>query len=121
MSETEGQIPHHERTLCYIAGPYTVPDPIENIHDAVLIAEELQHSGWVTCVVPHLNFGWHMICPHPADYWYIYDLAFLARCDCLLRIPGDSVGADKEVEFAEERGIPVFHKVVDVVAWAMSG
>lgn len=32
----------------------------------------------------------------------------LARCDGVLRLPGDSTGADNDVRIARERGIPVW-------------
>ena len=38
----------------------------------------------------------------------------LALCDAVLRLPGDSKGADNDVRIARERGIPVYHRLVDV-------
>ena len=36
------------------------------------------------------------------------------RCDGVLRLPGESNGADQDVAIARERGIPVWHRVEDV-------
>ncbi|GAG05287.1 unnamed protein product, partial [marine sediment metagenome] len=33
---------------------------------------------------------------------------WLEVCDCVLRLPGESAGADLEVERAKELGIPVY-------------
>jgi hypothetical protein len=38
----------------------------------------------------------------------------LQHCDGVLRLPGDSVGADRDVEIARERGLPVRSRVEDV-------
>lgn len=108
-----------DRPLVYVAGPYTRPDPVFNTHAAVRAGEDLQSTGLVTCLVPHLSLLSHIIVPHnDIDHWYEHDLATLARCDALIRLPGDSSGADNEVEFAIERGIPVFYGTATLVEWA---
>ena len=40
---------------------------------------------------------------------YLYPVAsrLLERCDAVLRVPGESTGADQDVRLAEERGLPV--------------
>ncbi|MBP1882968.1 DUF4406 domain-containing protein [Sinorhizobium mexicanum] len=38
----------------------------------------------------------------------------LALCDAVLRLPGESKGADSDVRIARERGIPVYHRIEDV-------
>jgi len=38
----------------------------------------------------------------------------LQHCDAVLRLPGASTGADQDVRIAEERGLPVFHRVEDI-------
>jgi len=38
----------------------------------------------------------------------------LQRCDAVLRLPGDSKGADNDVRLATERGLPVYHRLQDV-------
>ncbi|MBZ7920805.1 DUF4406 domain-containing protein [Ensifer adhaerens] len=38
----------------------------------------------------------------------------LALCDAVLRLPGDSKGADNDVRIARERGIPVYYSLEDV-------
>ena len=36
------------------------------------------------------------------------------RCDAVLRLPGDSKGADQDVAIARELGLPVYTSVADV-------
>jgi hypothetical protein len=38
----------------------------------------------------------------------------LPRCDAVLRLPGDSKGADQDVAIARERGLKVFFRVEEV-------
>jgi len=38
----------------------------------------------------------------------------IERCDAILRLPGESRGADLDVAQARERGIPVYHDLAEV-------
>jgi hypothetical protein len=38
----------------------------------------------------------------------------LAHCDAVLRLPGDSAGADQDVATARDRGLPVYHTVDEI-------
>ncbi|MFG3074693.1 DUF4406 domain-containing protein [Streptomyces sp. NPDC048225] len=40
----------------------------------------------------------------------------LARCDAVLRLPGDSAGADQDVALARRRGLPVYYDVAEIPA-----
>lgn len=107
----------HELPLVYLAGPYTHPDPVENTNEICRVATELLDAGVCAPVVPHVSLLWHLVTPRPYDFWLGIDLAYLARCDALCRLPGESSGADGEVAFAEERGIPVIHGVDALRYW----
>jgi nucleoside 2-deoxyribosyltransferase len=112
--------PYVDRPLVYIAGPYTRPDPVENSHAIIQFASDLIDEGLVTPVVPHLTLMWHLVSPRPLEFWYEYDVATLARCDALFRVDGESTGADREVEFAAARAIPVFTTRDQLREWALS-
>jgi len=47
---------------------------------------------------------------------FLYPVAarLLTRCDAVLRIPGESKGADQDVRIARERGLPVFRSVEEI-------
>jgi hypothetical protein len=49
----------------------------------------------------------------PVYQEYLYPVAsrLLERCDAVLRIPGESKGADQDVRTAQQRGLHVFHKL----------
>ena len=42
----------------------------------------------------------------------------LQHCDAVLRLPGESTGADNDVRIARERGIPVYHSIGEVPSYA---
>lgn len=98
---TNDQVP-----LVYVAAAYTQPDPVQNTHAVIKIADALLDAGF-TPLVPHLTLAWHLVSPKPYSAWLAYDRTLLARCDVLLRVPGYSHGATQECAFADELGIPV--------------
>ncbi|RPI64256.1 MAG: DUF1937 family protein [Planctomycetaceae bacterium] len=97
----------------YVAGPYTKYDVAINVRNAVKMADKLARRGH-TPFVPHLTHFWHIISPHTYEFWLEQDLEWLSVCDALIRLPGESDGADKEVAYAVEHGIPVFYRLSDV-------
>ena len=64
--------------------------------------------------VPHYNLLMQDLMNSAGpDYngWLDMDYEWLSHCHALLRLPGESPGADKEVEFAKDHRIPVVHSV----------
>jgi len=100
----------------YIAGPYSRGDPVINVGKAIKAAEQLVEFGFIP-FVPHLTHLWHLINPHEIEYWYKYDNEWLLKCNAVLRLPGDSRGADAECRLAEKNNIPVFLSIVDLCLW----
>jgi len=94
----------------FISGPYTKDDPCINVRNVLDAAEKIIQKGH-TPFVPHLNHLWHLIYPHEIDFWYRFDLKWLEVCDIILRLPGESIGADKEVEYAKLKGIKVIYEI----------
>jgi len=99
----------------YIAGPYTTGDVAVNVHDAYQAANCLADMGFAP-FIPHATHFWHMMYPHPYKFWLALDNEFLPFCNAVLRLPGKSNGADKEVELARKLGLPVFTKIEEVLA-----
>ncbi len=52
--------------------------------------------------------------PLAAEVLYPTAERLLAHCDAVLRLPGESTGADQDVALARQRGLPVYHRVEDV-------
>lgn len=100
------------RTKVYVAGPITTSGNVfDNVHRGILAGDRLLRAGYAP-YVPHLNCAWETV-TGARDYelWLRLDMDFLDVCDVLLRLPGDSRGADREVARAIERGIPVFYGI----------
>lgn len=91
--------------LVYLAGPYSL-DPEQCTDAAIAVHVELLDAGYPS-ICPHLSHFSHV--RHPRDYedWMWLDFELIRKCDVLLRLPGPSSGADREVIFAEGLGIPV--------------
>lgn len=98
----------------YIAGPYTRGDVAQNVRAAIFAAEHLAGAGLVP-FIPHLTHFWHLLFPHEIAFWYEQDLEWLERCDMLLRLPGESKGADVEVAHARVLELPIYYSVAEVL------
>jgi len=94
----------------YIAGPYTSGDTILNTRVAMETWLKLWAAGFIP-ICPHWTMFQHFLTPLPKQEWLEYDSYILAICGAVLRLPGDSEGADQEVEFATHNGIPVFFNI----------
>lgn len=57
------------------------------------------------------------------DVDVLYDTAhrLLQRCDAVLRLPGESRGADDDVAIARQRGLPVYYRLDDIPSAAAAG
>jgi len=97
----------------YVAGPYTKGGVAVNVRNAILAGEALVQKGH-TPFIPHLTHLWHIVIPHDVQFWYDYDMHWLKECDALLRIPGESIGADKEEAFALLHRFTVYHHIDEV-------
>lgn len=93
----------------YVAGPYTKGDVVMNVRAAIEAGDKLRRFDYAP-FIPHLTHFWHLVTPHEIDFWYAYDMQWLEKCDCVVRLPGASSGADKEVARARGLDIPV-HEV----------
>ena len=100
----------------YVAGPYTKGDVAVNVRNAYEAANRLADLGFAP-FVPHATHFWHMLFPRPYEFWLELDNQFLPCCAAVLRLPGASNGADKEVQLAEALGIPVFTEIDRLVEW----
>lgn len=96
------------KPLVYLAGPITKPNPMANTNEAIHTATGLLHDGLCVPFVPQLSILWDTVLPLPYEDWLAYDFDVIRHCHALLRIPGESAGADREIVHAREIGVPVF-------------
>lgn len=52
--------------------------------------------------------------PLAAEVMYPTAQRLLQHCDAVLRLPGESTGADQDVALARERGLPVYFDLAEV-------
>lgn len=105
----------------YVAGPITKPSPMSNALHAIDVADTLFELGYAP-FVPQLSVFWqeHGRFKDDGKYstmyeqWLKYDFCWLETCDALFRIPGFSLGADREVQHARDIGIPVFYSFTEL-------
>lgn len=98
------------RKKIYIAGPMSLGDRVANLAQALAAFRALMLAGFAP-FCPQLTFLVEAFVPATHQDWLAADLPWVACSDAVLRLPGTSLGADKEVAFAEARGIPVFESL----------
>lgn len=98
----------------YLASPYTIGDVAENVRTQIDMGSVLMDHGF-TPHIPLLSHFQHLVIPRPYKDWIANDLEWLPVCDAVLRLPGESKGADIEVARAKELDIPVFYQLFDVI------
>ncbi len=97
----------HSHLRVYVAGPYTKGDVAINVRNAISTAEAIMQARHFP-FIPHLTHFWHMLFAGPYYQWMALDMEWLEQCEALVRIPGESAGADKEVQHAKKMGIPIY-------------
>lgn len=116
----------------YIAGPISRGDLAHNLNQATAAFVALAKAG-LSPFCPHWSAysGGAMVLPSGSVYalatahgcglsheeWMRADLPWVAVADAVLRLPGESAGADREVLHANALGIPVFCELSDVIAY----
>jgi hypothetical protein len=112
--------------LILVAGPYqsgTDGDPARmraNLDRLEAAAWPIFQAGHVPMIgewvaLPVLrSAGATVHDPLADDVMYPTAQRLLQHCDGVLRLPGESRGADQDVAIARERGIPVWFDVADV-------
>ena len=100
----------------YIASPYTIGDVAVNVKAQVDCVDKLMDLGFIPFAPLYSHFQ-HMVHPRPYQDWVDIDLSWVEVCDCLLRLPGESPGADNEVVLASKLRKPVLYSVEDLVKY----
>jgi hypothetical protein len=113
--------------MILIAAPYrsgTADDPEKmrkNLRSMETIALALYRAGhlpligeWLALPLLEVAGSRHI----GDEIWQeiLYPVAhrLIQRCDAVLRLPGESAGADNDVKVARERGLPIYFNLADV-------
>lgn len=117
----------HKPLMILIAGPYasgTNGDPALMARNLA----RLEEAAWPLFRAGHLPMIGEWVAlpvlssagasgpsdPLAAEVMYPTAERLLQHCDAVLRLPGQSRGADQDVEIARGRGIPVYHSLDEV-------
>jgi hypothetical protein len=116
-----------EPQLILIAGPYrsgTGDDPdlmAANLRRLEQAAWPIFRAGhvpmigeWVALPILHSAGVAGPLDPLAEQVMYPTAQRLLAHCDAVLRLPGNSTGADQDVAIAHQRGLPVYHRIEDI-------
>ena len=126
--QTPTQGPTQTPKLILIAGPYrsgTGDDPLrmaENLKTLEQAAWPIFKAGhipmigeWVALpVLSSAGASGGPLDPLAEQVMYPAAERLLMHCDAVLRLPGESKGADQDVAIANSRGIPVYHALEEV-------
>ena len=104
------------KTTVYIASPYTKGDVALNVKRQLDCYDELMTYGFAPFAPLYSHFQ-HMAHPRPYQDWIEIDKIWVLKCDCVLRLDGESLGADGEVALAKENHIPVFYNKYDMIEY----
>lgn len=99
----------------FISAPLSIGDQFANVRAAIEAADAVLRGGH-TVYLPHLTAFWHLVHPHSRAEWLDLDKRWLEVCDAVLRLPGQSKGADIETAFARALGIPVVTSVEELAS-----
>lgn len=113
--------------LILIAGPYrsgTNDDPVliqKNLDNLEAVCLPIFRKGhvpmigeWVALPLMKLAGSKHLGDEVWDEIQYPVAHRLLEKCDAVLRIPGESKGADNDVQIAKEKGIPVYFDLSEI-------
>lgn len=95
-----------------MAMPYSI-SPNLCTKDAMFTWDLLWRLGYIP-FCPHWSHFQDIYLPLSYEDWIEFDLYWLEQCHVVLRVSGQSAGADKEVRRARSLGIPVVYKVEEL-------
>lgn len=128
------------RTRVYVAGPIRKGDLFSNVKQADDAMNALMVLGFapfnpmLSVYAGGVRRGEHVLYegnkppyaeadPHAklvgvtAEDWLTMDLAWVEVSHAVLRLPGESTGADGEVAFARDNNVPVFYTLDELVEY----
>lgn len=113
--------------MILIAGPYrggTNDDPKliqENLEKLEAVALPLFRKGhlpvigeWLALPLMHLAGSKHIGDSVWNEIQYPVAHRLLEKCDAVLRLEGESKGADNDVRIAKERGLKIYYNLQDI-------
>jgi len=90
----------------------TSGNPYLNVRRGLCVGTTLAKRGYLP-FIPHLTAVWEIAAPEEFTYedWLAMDFEQIVLSDALLRLDGDSRGADREIAHARSHGVPVYYSL----------
>lgn len=105
-----------KRLFVYVAGPMTRGPTTTHLRNAYAAARHLLLAGHFPSL-PQFWFNYEIVHgPTDITLYMRMDLAWIERCDIVLRLPGESVGADMETAYARKIGKPIYYDISKIPA-----
>lgn len=99
-----------QKLRVYIASPYSIGDVCANVRESMDCFDQLMNAGFAP-YAPLMSHFQNIVHHRPYQEWIEHDLQWVLAADVVLRLPGESKGADGEVSYAEACGIPVVYTI----------
>jgi hypothetical protein len=112
------------RKRIYISGPISnggKATPVERLQNVVVACSLAANL---------MDRGFSILCPQLTEYmartvgrdfahdvWMENDFPWVEVADAILRMPGQSLGSDMEVEHAHSHSVPVFYTIEQLENW----
>jgi hypothetical protein len=134
MVSVEAPMKTPKPMVILIAGPYrsgTNGDPLriaQNLDRLESFALSIYKAGHIPVIgewvaLPLMKQAGSLKLGDEISEQYLYPVAsrLLERCDAVLRIDGESKGADEDLRLARERGLEVYWRMEDVPVLSAAG
>lgn len=102
--------------VVYISSPYSCGNPVANVSVQIHAMHRIMDMK-AAPIAPLLTHFADLYRPRPYDDWLHVDLAIIPKMDVVLRLPGISPGADREVAEAMRCGVPVCYSFEMLANW----
>lgn len=97
----------------FISSPYTNGNKDWNVLAQIVTANKLIDLG-LSPFTPLLHHYLEVQKSRSSEVWLDLMIDWMLECDAVLRLPGESEGADEECRVAEENNIPVFYSLEEL-------
>ena len=101
------------RTVIYVACPMRIGGWTANVRKAAKIGRDLILKGY-SVINPMGSWLLDTAAPMEFEDWIENDYGLIHASDAIFRIPGESEGADLEVQFANSISKPVFFDLAEL-------
>ncbi len=101
------------RTVVYLACPMRKGSWTDNVRKAAKVGRDLMLKGY-SVINPMGSWLLDTAAPMKFENWIENDYGLIDASGAIFRIPGESEGADLEVQYANSTSKPVFYDLTEL-------